>query len=97
MQMQTASVFISVALNEGITMREMQVRTGLTQASCSRNVSLLSDKGKSNRNNQAGFGLLVAKEDPEERRRKIVILTPKGKRIATSLASIVKGGEQHYE
>ncbi len=43
MQIQTALVFLTTALNPGITMREIQNRTGLVQASVSRNISLLSE------------------------------------------------------
>lgn len=87
MQMQTASVFVTIALNDGITMKDLGTRTGLVQSSCSRNVALLSDHL---RHDKPGFGLVVAQEDPFERRRKIVHLTPKGHRVASSLAALVR-------
>ena len=87
MQMQTASVFVTIALNEGITMKDLGQRTGLAQSSCSRNVALLSEWLK---HNKPGYGLVVAQEDPVERRRKIIHLTPKGQRVAASLDMLVR-------
>lgn len=87
MQMQAASVFAIIAMNPGITMKELGQRTGLAQSSCSRNVALLSDKLKHDKD---GYGLVVASEDPLERRRKVVHLTPRGNRVASSLELLVR-------
>lgn len=87
MQMQTAAVFVTIALNEGITMKDLGQRCGLAQSTSSRNVALLSDKL---RHDKDGYGLVVATEDPVERRRKIIKLTPRGKRVAASLCDIIR-------
>ncbi|GGX91321.1 hypothetical protein GCM10007160_18530 [Litchfieldella qijiaojingensis] len=86
MQTQTAVFFVTIAMNPGITMKELMERTGTVQSTCSRNVSLLSEWLK---HNKPGYGLVQAMEDPVERRRKIVKLTPKGERLAAQLDYLV--------
>lgn len=86
MQMQTAQTFIAVAMHPGINMTELSEKAGISQASCSRNVSALS---RVHRLNKPGMDLVVATEDPMERRRKIVRLTPKGQRLAEALTELI--------
>lgn len=86
MQMQTAQTFIAVAMQPGITMKELSEKVGISQASCSRNVSALS---RVHRLNKPGMDLVVAAEDPMERRRKVVKLTPKGQRLAETLKQVI--------
>lgn len=87
MPMQMAAAFLIVALEEGITMKRLGERLGISQSSCSRNIAALS---KVHRLNKQGYDLVVAEEDPLERRRKIVKLTAKGKRVAEAIAEIIK-------
>ena len=91
MQMQTAGIFVTISLNEGITMKDLGQKCGLAQSTTSRNVSLLSDKLRHDKN---GYGLVVAEEDPVERRRKIVKLTPAGRRVAASLSGIIEASKE---
>lgn len=86
MPLQMATAFLTVASEEGITMKRLGEKLGISQSSCSRNVAALS---KYHRLNKPGHDLLYATEDPEERRRKIVKLTPKGKRVAETLLEIL--------
>ncbi|KXK68010.1 MarR family transcriptional regulator [Pseudomonas monteilii] len=86
MQMQTAQTFIAVAMQPGITMKELSEKVGISQASCSRNVSALS---RIHRLNKPGMDLVVAAEDPMERRRKVVRLTAKGQRLAETLSQVL--------
>ncbi|MGA4641152.1 MarR family winged helix-turn-helix transcriptional regulator [Stutzerimonas stutzeri] len=87
MQMQTAQTFIAVAMQPGITMTELSEKVGISQSSCSRNVSALS---RLHRLNKPGMDLVVAAPDPMERRRRIVKLTPKGQRLAESLTKLIE-------
>ncbi|UXY92546.1 transcriptional regulator [Pseudomonas phage LUZ100] len=86
-EMQTAQTFIAVAMQPGITMKELSEKVGISQASCSRNVSALS---RVHRLNKPGMDLVVAAEDPMERRRKVVKLTPKGQRLAETLTQLIE-------
>ena len=87
MQMQTASIFVTIAINQGITMKDLAQRIGVAQSTCSRNVALLSGMLK---HDKPGYGLVVATEDPVERRRKVVNLTSRGERVAASLDALVQ-------
>lgn len=83
---QTAHVFVTVALIPGITMREITDRLNISQSTTSRNVTALS---KWHRLNKPGLDLVKAEEDPAERRRKVVNLTPKGVLLAKALKLIL--------
>ncbi len=87
MPIQTAAMFLVVAANEGITMKALGEELGISQSSCSRNVAALS---KQHRLNKPGLDLVYAEEDPVERRRKIVKLTPQGRRLAQAIRGIVE-------
>lgn len=82
----TVGVFLVVVQNEHMTMKDMAKILGISQASCSRNVAYLAQY---HRLNKPGLNLLVTREDPEERRRKIVSLTQKGKRVVERMQSMV--------
>lgn len=86
-QAQAVHLLLEIAIQPDITMSQLCVKTRLSQASCSRNVSLLSLNA---RHDRPGLGLVKAEEDPRERRRKIVRLTPKGEELIASLADIVR-------
>ena len=87
MPIQMAATFLMVANEEGITMKNLGNRLGISQSSCSRNVAALS---RWHRLGNPGHDLLYAIEDPVERRRKIVKLTPKGKRVAETVLKILE-------
>jgi DNA-binding MarR family transcriptional regulator len=82
---QMMQTFLWVCVHDGITMKDLADRVGISQSSMSRNVAALS---KQHRLGKPGYDLIAATEDPAERRRKIVTLTPKGKRVAASLSAI---------
>lgn len=85
MPMQTALLFLLVAQRPGLTMKELQRAMVTSQASISRNVATLSRWA---RFDKRGHDLLIAKEDPRERRRKVVFLTQRGELLARELAQI---------
>jgi DNA-binding MarR family transcriptional regulator len=87
MQAQTMSVFITIAsAAEDISMQEIITATGLASSSVSRNVAALS---KVHRLGKDGHNLVEAYEDPAERRRKLVRLTPTGRTFTTRLQTIM--------
>lgn len=84
MPIQQLRVYVEVALRdpEPTPMSELSVAIGIAQSSASRNVAALSNW---NRHRSKGHDLLRAYEDPFNRRRKLVELTPKGKALKARL------------
>lgn len=78
MQMQTALVFLLVAKNEGCAVRDLEGWTGLSSASCSRNIASLSNV---NRKGRPGHNLISAKVDTIDRRQRNLFLTIKGRKV----------------
>ncbi|WP_119679551.1 MarR family winged helix-turn-helix transcriptional regulator [Indioceanicola profundi] len=85
---QYALSFLTIAQNEGMSIRDLSERLGIAQSSASRNVAALS---KWHSFGKEGHDLVQAEEDPRERRRKIVTLTPKGRTLARHLAELIGG------
>lgn len=84
---QYALSFLTVAQNEGMSVGELAERLGIAQSSASRNIAALSrwhSLGK------AGLDLVQAVEDPQERRRKVVTLTDRGRAFLDTLGAIVR-------
>jgi len=92
MPTQQVQAFLAVALRPGLTMQDMSEMVGMSQASCSRNVSALS---KWHRLDKPGLDYIEAVEDPRERRRKIMYLTPKGRTRMTKALEALTGGPVH--
>ena len=87
----TVNIFVMVAIQPGVTMKELGIRLGVSQAAMSRNVAQMGDAYADSKGiKHQGYGLLKAVEDPEERRRKIVHLTPLGQRVRDSLVHILE-------
>jgi len=84
---QYALSFLTIAQNEGLSIRDLSERLGIAQSSASRNVAALS---KWHSFGKAGHDLIQAEEDPRERRRKIITLTDKGRALASDLADLIQ-------
>jgi DNA-binding MarR family transcriptional regulator len=86
LQAQQILTILAVADRSEIPMADLEKLTGVGQSSVSRNVAKLG-QGTSPR--EPGYGLLEAYEDPEDRRRKLVRLTTRGKALIAQLESSV--------
>tara|TARA_B110000483_G_C17677795_1_gene344409 strand:+ start:130 stop:474 length:345 start_codon:yes stop_codon:yes gene_type:complete len=91
-QSQTIVIFLYIAIHSkgkfsenGVPMTAIADELKLTQSSVSRNVSILS-KVKWNR--MEGLNFVSTKEDPMERRRKLVSLTALGARVYKEISEI---------
>ena len=87
---QMMQVLLHVAHRPGCTMQELTEATGLALSSVSRNLTAL---GEWHRLGKEGLGLVETIDDPVERRRKIVFLTPKGRAFCADLISVLRPGE----
>ncbi|CAB4139643.1 MarR Transcriptional regulators [uncultured Caudovirales phage] len=82
MPIQQAHALLVIAKRPGLTMQELSDETGLAQSSCSRNVAALSEW---HRYGKPGLDLVASEDDPRERRRKVMWLTPKGRTVVGKL------------
>lgn len=76
--MQLASVFFYVASHDGCQQEDIQIATGLSRSSVSRNVSWLSSHHRLE--HRDGLKVLRRERDPYDFRRWKIFLTPKGQR-----------------
>ena len=88
MPIQMLQTFLAVARQPGITMYQLGEILKTSQASCSRNVAAL---GKWHKLGEPGLDLVEGVEDPVERRRKIIFLTPKGRARVQEVLSAMTG------
>lgn len=79
---QTIVVFLAVAQAGTLPQSQLIKLTGMTHAGVSRNVSRLADYGNGS---SAGLGLLASFEDPQDRKSKLITLTPKGKQVLSQI------------
>ena len=87
MQLQMIRLLLTVAEHpDGISMPQLVLKAKVSGASMSRNVSVLGQYGSGKRK---ALKWVYSTEDPEERRRKVVFLTPLGKEIVTLLTEMV--------
>ena len=85
MPTQMAGTFIYIAMHPGCTFAKIEEDCGYSQASSSRNVAAL---GKWHRRGHPGHDLVRPELDLHDLRKKIIHLTPKGKRVAETLSLI---------
>lgn len=77
MPLQQAHCFLIIAeAEEGLSLSDIARKANIGLATASRYVAAL---GKLNRHREEGLQIIEAFEDPMERRKKIIRLTPKGK------------------
>ena len=89
MESQTIAVFFYVCLYsgaDGVSLQTISQKLDIAPSSVSRNCYKLGDRTRDG----IGIGLLQSFEDPEERRRKLVRLTAKGRRVFNTLSDMVK-------
>jgi DNA-binding MarR family transcriptional regulator len=91
LQMQAAVTFLLIAEagDEGIRQLDLQNRLGMSQASASRNVALLT-KVHWRGPKYEGHDLVAREEDPNDRRNKIVRLTARGRRFLSTINNIME-------
>lgn len=82
MPIAQAYCLLLIALYEGLSLKDLAQRADIGMASASRYVSMFSSM---TRPGEAGLGLVEAVEDPMERRKKIIKLTPKGRTAVTKI------------
>lgn len=92
MPMGTAVSFLMIATGEsdegGLSVTELSKQGGFALSSASRYVQALAEL---DRHRRPGHDLVSDHVDPMERRRKVLKLTPKGKRILAQIRNVIGG------
>lgn len=91
MPMGTAVSFLMIADGEtadggGLSVTELSNKGGFALSSASRYVQALAEM---DRHRRPGHDLVSDHVDPMERRRKVLKLTPKGKRVLTQIRNVI--------
>lgn len=84
MPMAQALSLLVIAENEGLSLKDLAEKVGVGMASASRYVAFF---GKPSASGKKGLGLVVAVEDPMERRKKTITLTAKGRQVIAKLGA----------
>ena len=83
---QYAICLSEISLDEGCSLTTLSERTGLSLSTVSRIVGSLSDF----RQNGEPYGLIELKTSLQERRRKELYLTPKGRQTLQKITKIIE-------
>jgi len=86
---QYAICLSEISLNEGCSLTTLAEKTGLSLSTISRIVGALSDF----RQNGEPYGLIELKVSPEERRRKEIYLTAKGRQTLQKITKIIESAQ----
>lgn len=84
MPVTQVQMFLTVALNEGLSLTELSEITDLKKSTASRYLLDLSDRTRAG---GPGFGLISRETDPEELRRNMYALSPTGRSLVKKLVS----------
>lgn len=79
---QYAICLSEIALNEGLSLTDLSTKTGMPLSTVSRMTSVLSN----NKAHKKSYNFLDVRTSPQERRKKQIYLTAKGRAIIDELA-----------
>jgi len=79
--MQWAIVFIEIAQDEGASLKDISERTDISMSVMSRTIGALSNYRRMGK----PYGLVLVRHAKDDRRRKELFLSAKGKRLIESL------------
>lgn len=82
--LQWAIVFLEIAQNEGAALKDIAEETGISMSVMSRTIGALSNYRRMGK----PYGIVVVKQAKDDKRRKELFLSAKGKRL---LEKLVKG------
>ena len=83
--MQYAVCLLHISYDEGLSLTELTKKTGIPLSTASRIIGALSD----HRQRGQAFGLVTVKISTTERRRKMLYLSPHGKKIIQEISQIL--------
>lgn len=78
---QYAICMSEIALNEGLSLTDLSIKTGMPLSTVSRMASVLSNNNK----NRKAYDFINIRTSPQERRKKQLYLTSKGRAVIETL------------
>lgn len=82
---QWASVFAHIAMEEGCSLKDVSERTGISMSVMSRTIGALSNYRRMGK----PYGLVLVKSAKDDKRRKELFLSTKGKKLLSTLADVL--------
>jgi len=83
--LQWALVFIEIAKDEGASLKDISERTGISMSVMSRTIGALSNYRRMGK----PYGLVLVKHAKEDKRRKVLTLSAKGRKLVEALAKSI--------
>ena len=80
--LQWAVVFLEIAQNEGASLKDIAEETGISMSVMSRTIGALSNYRRMGK----PYGIVIVKSAKDDRRRKELFLSAKGKRLMEKLS-----------
>ena len=80
--LQWALVFIEIVKDEGASLKDISERTGISMSVMSRTIGALSNYRRMGK----PYGLILVKYAKEDKRRKVLTLSAKGKKLFAALS-----------
>ena len=78
---QWVTVFAEIAMEEGISLKDISDRTGISMSVMSRTIGALSNARRMGK----PYGLIAVRHAKDDRRRKELFLSAKGKKLVEKL------------
>jgi len=82
---QWASVFTYIALDEGCSLKDISEQTGISMSVMSRTIGALSNYRRMGK----PYGLVLVKSAKDDKRRKELFLSAKGKKLVSKLVDVL--------
>jgi len=79
--LQWAVVFLQISQNEGASLKDIAEETGISMSVMSRTIGALSNYRRMGK----PYGIVIVKQAKDDRRRKELFLSAKGKRLMVKL------------
>lgn len=83
--LQWAIVFLEIAANEGASLKDIAEKTGISMSVMSRTIGALSNARRMGK----PYGIILVKMAKEDKRRKELYLSAKGKKLLEKLAAVL--------
>lgn len=89
--LQQLMLFLAIAGDEGVTLGELCNKLDMAQSTGSR--LIIGMTTRTVKKGRGGYDLVRTHEDPNDTRRKLIWLTPRGRSLVAEMTGIIDGKE----